>query len=83
MLLFSSIGRGFGARKRVNSFGTGNPFLGTKLLGFSTGRSSGAPKRVDENSFWGPSAGCHVCYCCSLESGHGASRTLNEHTMYR
>ena len=29
---------------RVNLFTTGNPFLGTKLLGFSTGRGSGALK---------------------------------------
>ena len=28
----------------VNPFTTGNPFLGTKLLGFSIGRGSGAPK---------------------------------------
>ena len=28
----------------VNPFGTGNPFLGTKLLGFSVGRGSGALK---------------------------------------
>ena len=27
--------------KRVNPFATGNPFLGTKLLGFSIGRGSG------------------------------------------
>ena len=28
----------------VNAFTTGNPFLGTKLLGFSIGRGSGALK---------------------------------------
>ena len=28
----------------VNPFTTGNPFLGTKLLGFSIGRDSGALK---------------------------------------
>ena len=28
----------------VNPFTTGNPFLGTKLLGFSIGRGSGALK---------------------------------------
>ena len=33
--------RGF---ERVNPFTTGNPFLGTKLLGFSIGRGSGALK---------------------------------------
>ena len=29
---------------RINPFTTENPFLGTKLLGFSIGRGSGAPK---------------------------------------
>ena len=29
---------------RLNPFTTGNPFLGTKLLGFSIGRGSGALK---------------------------------------
>ena len=28
----------------IYPFTTGNPFLGTKLLGFSIGRGSGAPK---------------------------------------
>ena len=28
----------------LNPFTTGNPFLATKLLGFSIGRGSGAPK---------------------------------------
>ena len=28
----------------INPFTTGNSFLGTKLLGFSIGRGSGAPK---------------------------------------
>ena len=28
----------------LNPFTTGNPFLGTILLGFSIGRGSGAPK---------------------------------------
>ena len=31
-------------RSGVNPFTTGNPFLGTKLLGFSIGRGSGVPK---------------------------------------
>ena len=31
----------------VNPFTTGNPFLGTKLLGFSIGRGSGALKGVN------------------------------------
>ena len=31
---------------RVNPFTTGNPFLGTKLLGFSIGRGSGALKEL-------------------------------------
>ena len=30
----------------LNPFTSGNPFLGTKLLGFSTGRGSGALKRI-------------------------------------
>ena len=30
----------------LNAFTTGNPFLGTKLLGFSIGRGSGALKGV-------------------------------------
>ena len=32
-------------RVRINPFTTGNPFFGTKLLGFSIGRGSGALKR--------------------------------------
>ena len=40
----------------LNAFTTGNPFLGTKLLGFSTGRGSGALKglrsSVIQKTFW-------------------------------
>ena len=32
--------------KEVNPFTTGNPFLGTKLLGFSLGRGSGAQQGI-------------------------------------
>ena len=37
-------------------FTTGNPFLGTKLLGFSIGSGSGAPKG------FGGSEGVHVAF---------------------
>ena len=35
----------------LNPFTTGNPFLGTKLLGFSIGRGSGALKGLNTASF--------------------------------
>ena len=34
----------------VNPFTTGNPFLGTKLLGFSMGRSSGVLKGLSSRA---------------------------------
>ena len=37
-------------RGLLNPFTTGNPFLGTKLLGFSIGRISGGSKGVDPKS---------------------------------
>ena len=40
MALVLGLGLGLG----FNPFATGSPFLGTKLLGFSIGRGSGAPK---------------------------------------
>ena len=39
----------------LNAFTTGNPFLGTKLLGFSVGRGSGAVKGLSNlpKPIWG------------------------------
>ena len=45
------------------SFTTGNPFLGTKLLGFSMGRGSGALNGLILRPRL--SASCCVIYCCS------------------
>ena len=35
----------------LNPFTTGNPFLGTKLLGFSMGRGLGAVKGLNSDQF--------------------------------
>ena len=44
-------------KAQLNPFTTGNPFLGTKLLGFSIGRGSGTLKGLTlsqlETRFWG------------------------------
>ena len=39
-------------RLDMNPFTTGNPFLGTKLLGFSIGRGSGALKGLRNLVRW-------------------------------
>ena len=38
----------------LNPFSTGNPFLGTKLLGFSVGRGSGALRGLTALYSWEP-----------------------------
>ena len=77
-------GRGWGG-KGVNPFTTENPFLGTKLLGFSIGRGSGAPKglksfqsRLDEL----PRNPCKTCFFSLLFilRRMGKNKALAHHT---
>ena len=46
-------GRTIFDKVELNPFTTGNPFLGTKLLGFSIGRGSGALKGLTVRSLCG------------------------------
>ena len=50
----------------VNLFTTGNPFLGTKLLGFSVGRGSGALKGLIHVILDPKWSECHSYVLCSM-----------------
>ena len=59
----------------INPFTTGNPFMGTKLLGFSTGRGSGALKGLSlsrklARKSWGVGSG--ACNINSILLSRGA-----------